>query len=115
MKSVLFFTDFSIQHRELDNEKRETIRFLLFLCRVIAIATLHLRLARAFSDARRAESIPQKLSSRNDSHPGFVSSIPTFLNSSVYDSSDWTTVIDNGVMSLHLYDRPKPMKCNHRL
>jgi hypothetical protein len=34
---------------------------------------------------------------------GIVSSIPTFLDGSVQDSSDWTTVIDNGVVPLH-YD-----------
>jgi hypothetical protein len=42
----------------------------------------------------------QKLSSRNGSHRG-LDSIPNFLDGSVQDSSEWTTVVDTGVVSLH--------------
>ena len=57
----------------------------------------------------------QKLSSRNESHRGIASSIPTFLDGSVQDRSDWTTVIDNGVMSLHQFLSTKHVKGNARL
>jgi hypothetical protein len=97
--------------RDLDDESERQLSSYYFTC-----VLLHLGLRRFPRIISRAESIPQKLSSRNDSNPGFASSIPTFLDGSVQNSSAWTTVIDNGVVSLHHdFISTKRVKGNTRL